>query len=191
MSSSTSNPTVTLANQNARALDQIESNLKVNEEDSNHTAQALVLVQIESILKLKAFGEDIEYASILSSSTEEDYLAKYDVNDSLTLKHYDNLRLVRDEVSDGNHLDRDISQQDDKGFVSSHSSTATVSKRSGVRRGQRDSAEAEVSTSVTLNAMETKHDGASREQGNSDFNFIQIGSSGGSSLNIALANPAA
>ena len=132
----------------------------------NNTAQALY--QLERIMK--AFEEEIMSANILSSPEEDSLAYIDDIHDSLTLKQYATLKLDRDDFSDGDQLDIDISQQEgdraweafdsswEHDLAPSRPSTSSKRRRRGVRRGQhQDSAEAPIPAVLTV--MTKTYDG--------------------------------
>ena len=158
---------------------------------ADHNAHAL-LDQLKSMLK--AFEEDCMPGNILSSSPGEHSFVYFGIHDSLTLKkQYDIPKLVHDEVSDGDQLDGDICQEEvdrawedfdsswEHGLSLSSARSSPRPKRSGVRRGRRDSAEP--SASETLTVMTKTHDGACRD----GFIVIDNASDDGSSMNTASA----
>lgn len=91
---------------------------------------------------------------------EEDPLEYFGIHDSLSLDQYARLKLVRD---DGDQLD---TQQE---VGSTTPSPSTSLRRTGVRRGQQDSAEA---SPTTLTVMTKTHDGGSQERDTSGFIVI-------------------
>ena len=144
----------------------------------------------------------------MSSSLEEDPLVYFGIHDSLSLKQYAPMKLVRDDVSDGDQLDIDIevSQQEvDRAWKAFDSSwehdlapprpstshdlapprPSTSPKRRGVRRGQHDCAEA--STPATLTVMTKTHDGGCRGRDTSGFIVICNASAIVPDLNTASA----
>ena len=123
----------------------------------NHITQS-ALLHFESIISL--FEEESKSTDIPPPSPEEDPLEVFGIHDSLSLEQYSRLKLVRDN---GDQLDT----QQEVGSTTPGPSTSL--RRTGVRRGQQDGAEA---SPTTLTVMTKTHDGGSQERGTSGFIVI-------------------